>query len=80
MGWEKGDSTKPVAEQLLLPIDLSSDERLIFETIQQHKVPLAIDDLTIKTNMPMSQLAMNLLNMEMQGYIRSLPGKTYQLN
>ena len=63
-----------------MPIDLTTEERLILETIQQHKVPLAIDDLTIKTNMPMSQLAMNLLNMEMQGYIRSLPGKTYSIN
>jgi len=65
---------------LTLPVDLTADERLIFDIIHQHKLPLAIDDLTLKTNMPMSQLAMNLLNMEMQGYIRSLPGKTYCLN
>jgi DNA processing protein len=80
LGWEKPDSLAPVTQQYLLPIDLSADERAIFEIIQQHKMPLAIDDLTIKANMPMSQLAMNLLNMEMQGYIRSLPGKTYQVN
>jgi DNA processing protein len=79
LGWEKDGDAKPV-EQLSLPIDLSEDERRIFDIIHQHKSPLAIDDLTIKTNMPMSQLAMNLLNMEMQGYIRSLPGKTYCLN
>lgn len=80
LGWEAADGTKPVKEQLALPIDLSADERIIFDIIHQHKTPLAIDDLTIKTNMPMSQLAMNLLNMEMQGFIRSLPGKTYCLN
>ncbi|WP_368045663.1 hypothetical protein [Mucilaginibacter sp. BT774] len=28
----------------------------------------------------MSQLAINLLNMEMQGFARSLPGKTYCIN
>jgi DNA processing protein len=77
LGWEKPDNTKPVMEQFVLPIDLSTNERLIFDILQQHKLPVAIDDLTIKTNMPTSQLAMNLLNMEMQGYIRSLPGKTY---
>jgi DNA processing protein len=64
----------------MLPLDLTSEERTIFEIINQHKQPVAIDDLTIKTNMPMSLLAMNLLNMEMQGYIRSLPGKTYQVS
>jgi DNA processing protein len=80
LGWEKADSSKPVIEQFVLPIDLSTDERLIFEILQEHKAPVAIDDLTIKANMPTSQLAMNLLNMEMQGYIRSLPGKTYRIN
>jgi len=81
LGWEKPDDLKPAAEQqFMLPLDLSADEQTIYSIIQQNKQPLAIDDLTIKTNMPMSQLAMNLLNMEMQGYIRSLPGKTYQVN
>jgi len=80
LGWEKADSAKPPTEQLLLPIDLSAEERMIFEILQQHNAPLAIDDLTIKTNMATSKLAMNLLNMEMQGYIRSLPGKTYRVS
>src|ERR1700744_1115330 len=79
LGWEEG-APKPVREQLALPMDLSDDERLIFELIREHKQPLAIDDLSIKIKMPMSLLAMNLLNMEMQGYIRSLPGKTYTVN
>ncbi len=79
LGWEKPDDAKPV-EQFMLPLDLSADEQTIFEIIREHKIPLAIDDLTIKTNMPMSQLAMNLLNMEMQGFIRSLPGKMYRVS
>ena len=80
LGWEKTDSTKPASEQLTLAIDLSADERTIFDLIRQNQLPIAIDDLTIKTNMPMSQLAMHLLSMEMQGFIRSLPGKTYAIN
>ena len=79
LGWEEG-APKPAREQLSLPMDLTDDERIIFNIIFQHKTPLAIDDLSLKTNMPLSQLTMNLLNMEMQGYIRSLPGKTYCLN
>jgi len=80
LGWEKPDDMNTISQQFTLPIDLSKDEQIIFDIILQHKLPLAIDDLTIKTNMPMSQLAMNLLNMEMQGYIKSLPGKAYQVN
>jgi DNA processing protein len=80
LGWENGKNSKPVLEQFVLPIDLSTEERLIFEIIQQYNGPLAIDDLSIKTNMTTSKLAMNLLNMEMQGYIRSLPGKMYRIS
>jgi DNA processing protein len=76
LGWEKADNLKP-AEQFMLPIDLSRDEQLIFDILKQSNAPVAIDDLTIKADLPTSLLAMNLLNMEMQGYIRSLPGKTY---
>jgi DNA processing protein len=79
LGWEKPDDAKPV-EQFMLPLDLSPEERTLFDILQQNRTPLAIDDLTIKTNMPMSQLAMNLLNMEMQGFIKSLPGKMYKVN
>jgi DNA processing protein len=80
LGWETTNSAKPTIEQFVLPIDLSTDERLIFDILQQHKNPIAIDDLTLKTNMTTSMLAMNLLNMEMQGYIKSLPGKTYSIS
>lgn len=80
MGWERRDNLPEIPEQLALPIDLSTHERQIFEVLKQHKLPVAIDDLAIKTAMPASQLAINLLNMEMQGFIRSLPGKAYVIN
>jgi DNA processing protein len=80
LGWEKNTDVKGGHEQMVLPIDLSAEERAVFEIIQQHKAPLAIDDLSFKANMPMSQLAMTLLDMELQGFIRSLPGKLYQIN
>jgi DNA processing protein len=80
MGWERKDDLPEIPEQLALPIDLSAQEQQIFEVLKQHKLPVAIDDLAIKTAMPASQLAINLLNMEMQGFIRSLPGKAYVIS
>jgi DNA processing protein len=77
LGWEKNSDIKFAPDQLTLPIDLSFDERAVYEIIQLHKAPLAIDDLSIKAKMPVSQLAMTLLDMELQGFIRSLPGKSY---
>jgi DNA processing protein len=80
LGWEKTDELQPSAAQFVLPIDLSKDEQLIFDILRQHNSPVAIDDLTLKTNLATSVLAMNLLNMEMHGYIKSLPGKRYCLS
>jgi DNA processing protein len=80
LGWEKpNNAATPATEQLFLPLNFTPDEQLIFEILSGQKDPVAIDDLTLKTNMPTSRLAMNLLNMEMQGFIRSLPGKIYTL-
>lgn len=82
LGWDKPETgkakTKP--QQFALPIDLNQQERTIWETLQQHNAPLAIDELSIKLGMPISQLAMNLLNMEMQGYINAKPGKMYAIS
>ncbi|QJD97497.1 DNA-protecting protein DprA [Mucilaginibacter robiniae] len=80
LGWDKAQSAKTAPKQFVMPIDLSSEERRIYEILQQQEVGIAIDDLSIKSNMPTSQLAMNLLNMEMQGYIQSLPGKMYAIS
>ena len=80
MGWEKAGESGHMIEQLILPIDLSAEERLIFDILQQQKTSVGIDDLSIQTQMATSTLAMNLLNMEMQGFIRSLPGKMYKLS
>lgn len=80
LGWEKTNGNTKQRPQLVLPIDLSTNERLIFDTISKNAGQLGIDDLAIKTNLPLSQLAMNLLNLEMQGFINSLPGKTYTIN
>ncbi|MFD0792283.1 DNA-processing protein DprA [Mucilaginibacter litoreus] len=80
LGWERNSEAKGMPDQLTLPIDLSEEERKVFEIIQLNKAPLAIDDLSLRADMPVSQLAMTLLDMELQGFIRSLPGKTYAIN
>jgi DNA processing protein len=41
--------------------------------------PLAIDELSYRLPMPASLIAANLLNLELKGVIKSLPGKVYEL-
>lgn len=77
MGWL--DQVLPLKkQQLLFPLDLTSEEKQIFEMLETSG-QTGIDDLAIKTHLPVSILAMNLLNLEMQGLVRSLPGKSYSL-
>ena len=80
MGWDVQSGTKPAAKQFVLPIDLTEQEQAIWHLLQNSNAPIAIDELSIKLNMPVSSLAMNLLNMEMQGYISAKPGKMYAIN
>jgi DNA processing protein len=78
MGWDNENSL-PVKQQMVLPIDLTVSEKLIFDQLKI-RGQMSIDDLALQINMPVSVLAMNLLNLEMQNIIRCLPGKTYSLN
>ena len=77
MGWVKPKSEKSQKQLLLLP-DLNDEEALIFNTIQQEE-SIAIDQLQIRLNMPLSKLAIQLLNLEMKALIVALPGKIYSL-
>lgn len=52
-------------------------ERKVLEILTEEK-ELDIDQLSWKTQIPLSQLASKLLNLEFQGWLRSLPGKKYQ--
>lgn len=77
MGWL--DQVLPVKkQQLFFPLDLTSEEKQIFDMLKSGG-QIGIDDLALRTNLPVSILAMNLLNLEMQGLVRSLPGKSYNL-
>lgn len=59
--------------------DLSADEQTIATTLQQNNGQLAIDELSWKCNLPLTQLASLLLALEFKGIVSSHPGKIYRL-
>lgn len=77
MGWVVPDK-KPESKQTKLLINLKPEEELIVELLRKEN-SLAIDALTMKTNMNNSKVAATLLSLEFSGIIRSLPGKMYEL-
>jgi DNA processing protein len=54
------------------------EEKKILNLLQQQG-KLEIDQLGYLTDLPLSTLAVKLLNLEFEGYIQSLPGKKYEL-
>ncbi|MBK9532727.1 MAG: DNA-protecting protein DprA [Chitinophagaceae bacterium] len=70
---------KPTAKkQRELFIELSPDEKIIVDILQQHD-SIQIDELYFKSGLSSSEVATALLMLEMQGVILSLPGKVYKL-
>jgi DNA processing protein len=76
MGWEPKVNTNTMV-QASLPIGLGSIDSKIVQLLAGGI--LSIDELGNRAELPQSKLALHLLNLEMKGYIISLPGKIYQL-
>lgn len=57
---------------------LNENERIVVETLQR-KSPLQLDELSWRTNIPVSKLAGILLNLEFSSWVKALPGKMYAL-
>ena len=74
--WEEQEKT--VAQQLELFESLNKDEKLVVALLQEQD-NIHIDLLAFKSKLGTGILATVLLQMELKGLIRSLPGKLYML-
>ena len=64
-------------KQQSLFVDLNENEKKVIEILASSG-KRELDDLVLKTNIPGHQLASVLLNLELKGKIRPLPGKQYE--
>ena len=76
MNWNKQGKPKVVQKQLF--INLTVDEQKIVDFLQT-KDSVHADELFHYTGFQSSMLAATLLQLEMQGLIKSLPGKQYRM-
>jgi DNA processing protein len=77
MGWSEPGAIKQ-KKQTELFVELNADEKKLVEMLQD-KNAVHIDELNMKSFMSSSSIAVALLNLELQGLIKSLPGKMYAL-
>lgn len=77
LGWDDQTAKAKSALQVQLPLNLSNEERIVCEALSHTALP--VDELSLKTNMVQSKLAVVLLTLEMKGIIVALPGKLFKL-
>lgn len=78
MGWENNNETKKQVQRQLF-IELNPDEKILADILAENG-PINIDNISFRTKMSMSKVALTLLNLEFSGIVSSLPGKIYKLN
>jgi DNA processing protein len=76
MGWAKKEKAKTVQTKIF--VDLKEEEELILDVMRE-KGKMQIDSLSLETELTMSQAMVHLLNLELNGLVRSLPGKKYEV-
>jgi DNA processing protein len=76
LGWK--DKKKSVKSQRELFIELTADEKNIIAILQQ-KEAVPIDEINISSGLSSSAVATAILNLEIQGVVKSGPGKMYKM-
>jgi DNA processing protein len=75
LNWDIKESTKGVQKQLF--IDLLADEQIVYDYLLQKGKEL-MDTIALDCGFPIYILSGMLLNMELKGVVRPLPGKLFE--
>ena len=76
LGMSKSSKKKNIASLSLFNIEEEEQLDTILRTLQEQG-EISMDELTFLTNIPQSELAALLLQLELEGRILALPGKLY---
>ncbi|MET0760306.1 MAG: DNA-processing protein DprA [Flavobacterium sp.] len=75
LNWDLEKETKPVQKQLF--VTLENDEQKIYDYLQKKGKEL-MDIIALECDFPIYKISSLLLNMELKGVIRPLPGKLFE--
>ena len=77
MGWKENEKKKVMSQIHMFP-EMTDVEKKIIELLRKHN-DTGIDEMNFRTGYSSSSIASALLNLEMQGILKVLPGKRYRL-
>jgi DNA processing protein len=75
LNWDLEKAVKPVQKQLFVALD--EDEQKIYDYLLQSGKEL-LDIIALECDFPIYKISGILLNMELKGVIRPLPGKLFE--
>ena len=79
LGWEPTRSVETAkGTQVQLPLDLLPEEQSLMRCLARGA--LDIDQIALEIALPQSKIVLHLLNLEMNGLITALPGKSYRIS
>ena len=76
LNWDISSSSKPIQKELF--IELNQEEEKIYEYLKE-KNQQVLDLIALETHIPVYQIAPILLQMELKGIVKPLPGKLFEL-
>lgn len=76
LNYEKAVSEPP--RQVKLAIGLSPEQQQLLDLLKETG-PLQLDELLYRSGFGSAELALYLIELEFEGWVRALPGKTYEL-
>ncbi len=80
LGWDLEDNNSARPQKATLDLSaFSENEQKVIQQLSDSGSDLHIDTLSWQVQLPISQVASILLNLEFQGLIKALPGKKYKL-
>jgi len=77
LNWKLEDDKKPAIQKQLF-VELDAIEKTVYNYLKEKDKQL-LDVIAIECNMPVFKVAGVLLNMELKGVIRPLPGKLFEV-
>ena len=78
MGWSESSKKAGKKKNRELFIELTAEEKIIYDLLNQND-QLGIDEINLRSGLSSSNVAVAILNLEMQNLIQTLPGKMYKL-
>lgn len=76
LNWQPEESAKPIQKQLF--VELDEEENNVLDFLQKEG-KAQLDSIAINCNFPSYKTAGILINMELKGVVRPLPGKLFEL-